>query len=150
MLEVLDSGGEVSFITAGTSMMPLLRDRQDKVVLSKQKLCHRKNDVVFYQRDNGQYVLHRIISAKNGQYILRGDNQSISEYGISDKHIIATAIAFERNNKLIKITDFKYKSYCFLLPVIRSFRKVYRFFISTLIKINQTIKKIFNRKRCDM
>lgn len=149
MLEVLNSGGEVSFTTAGISMMPLLRDRCDKVVLSKPRSVPCKNDVAFYQRDNGQYVLHRIISSKNGEYVLRGDNQSVLEYGITNKHIIAIAVAFERNGKLIKCSDFKYKLYCFLLPVIRFFRNAYRFLLNVLIKIKQIRRKIFSRERCD-
>ena len=150
MLEVLNSGGEVSFITAGISMMPLLRDRCDKVFLSKPKQKPKKNDVVFYQRENGQYVLHRIISVKNGEYVLRGDNQSVCEYGITDKHIIAVAVAFERNGKHIKCSDLKYKLYCFFLPVIRFFRSVHTSVIRALRKLNQKRKRFFNKKRCDL
>lgn len=150
MLEVLNSGGEVAFITAGISMMPLLRDRRDKVILSKPKFNFNKNDVIFYQRDNGQYVLHRIVSIKNGEYILRGDNQFVLEHGITDKHIIAVAVGFERNGKLIKCSDINYRLYCLTLPIIRFFRNTYRVFINVLRKFNQKRKKIFNAgERCD-
>lgn len=125
MMEVLDAGGEVSFITAGVSMMPLLRDRRDKVVLSKPKSAPKKNDVIFYQRDDGSYVLHRIIDVNNGEYTLRGDNQWELEYGITEKNIIAIAVGFYRNDKHIRCADFKYRFYCFSLPVIRFFKRVY-------------------------
>lgn len=123
--EVLDAGGEVTFITAGISMMPLLRDRQDKVILSKPKSAPIKNDVIFYQRNDGTYVLHRIIDVYNGEYTLRGDNQWQKEHGITEKNIIAIAVGFYRNNKHIRCTDFNYRFYCFSLPVIRFFKRVY-------------------------
>lgn len=124
MTEVLDSGGKVAFITSGFSMMPLLRNGCDKVILSKPESAPKKKDVIFYQRDDGNYVLHRIVSVKNGQYTLRGDNQWVLEYGITEKHIIAIAVGFERNGKLINCSDFKYKLYCFALPIIRVLKRL--------------------------
>ena len=140
MTEVLESGGEVSFITAGTSMLPLLRDRCDKVILVKNKNMPQKNDVVFYKRDDGQYVLHRIVGVKKDKFIIRGDNLWSNEHGITTKHIIAIATAFERNGKLIKCTDFKYKLYCFCLPVIRFFKRPKLSVINLLIKIKLKTK----------
>ena len=122
-------------------MMPLLRHRRDKVVLIKPKSAPKKKDVVFYQRDDGQYVLHRIAAVKNGEYIMRGDNQWCLEYGITSKHIIAVATAFERNGKVIKCSSFKYKMYCLLLPVIRFFKKIKNSITKILIKINHLRKK---------
>ena len=125
MAEVLDSGGKVAFITSGFSMMPLLRNGCDKVILSKPISAPKKNDVIFYRRDDGNYVLHRIVSIKDGKYTLRGDNQWVLEHGITDKHIIAVAVGFERNGKLLNCTDFNYKLYCLALPVIRLRMKIF-------------------------
>ena len=146
MTEILENGGRVTFTTKGRSMMPLLDDGKDKVVLSKPESPLKKKDVIFYQRDDGQYVLHRIIKIYNNQYITRGDNQWELEYGIMDKNIIAVAVAFERKGKLIKCTDWRYKTYCNLLPFTRTFNKIYSFVIKILKKINQKRKSVFNKK----
>ena len=140
MLEVLEAGGEVSFVTAGISMMPLLRNRRDKVVLRKPSEPLRKKDVIFYRRENGQFVLHRIVGIKDGKYILRGDNQWEKEYGITDKNIIARAQAFLRaGSRVVPIDCVRYRLYCFFLPLIRFCRKpVY----STLRLTDFVIKKV--------
>ena len=125
MTEVLNSGGKVAFVTSGYSMMPLLRNKCDKVILSKTTSTPKKNDVIFYRRDDGNYVLHRIVSVKNGEYTLRGDNQWVLENGITQKHIIAVAVGFERNGKLIKCSGLKYRLYCLSLPLIRLRKRLF-------------------------
>ena len=127
-------------------MLPLLADGRDKVFLSKPKSTLKKNDVVFYQRNDGQYVLHRIIRINDDELVMRGDNQRVNEYGISLKNVIAIATAFERKGKYIHCSDFRYKSYCFFLPVTRFFRKIYAALIKSLKKINQKRKRLFNKK----
>ncbi|MBQ2570147.1 MAG: S24/S26 family peptidase, partial [Ruminococcus sp.] len=61
ILEKLDAGGNVTFTPNGTSMLPMLRDGEDVVVLSKPKGRLHLFDVALYRRDNGQYVLHRVL-----------------------------------------------------------------------------------------
>ena len=59
--ETLAESGEVSFVSAGVSMLPTIRDRKDTVTLVSPQGKLKKGDVPFYQRDNGQYILHRVI-----------------------------------------------------------------------------------------
>ena len=110
MREVIESGGEFTFFPHGSSMLPLIREGVDKVVLVKPRDI-KLGDVVFYQRDNGQFVLHRIVKIKNGDYIMCGDNQCTLEYGITDNHILAKMKAFVRDGKTIDETNKKYRRY---------------------------------------
>ena len=131
--EVLSSGGEVSFITAGTSMLPMLRNRQDKVVLIKPHRQLRKYDIPLYRRDNGRFILHRILGQNERGYILAGDNQCLREYGITDRQIIAVVKGFYRNGKYISCRLSKgYRLYCItwtaLFPVRKIILKVIHFF----------------------
>ena len=64
MKEVIESGGEFTFYPHGISMLPLIRQGVDQVVLVKAENI-KLGDVVFYLRDNGQFVLHRIVKIKN-------------------------------------------------------------------------------------
>ena len=59
--ERLEAGETVEFMPRGVSMLPLLRQGRDAVVLSPLPERLRKYDVVLYRRRNGQYVLHRIV-----------------------------------------------------------------------------------------
>ena len=61
--ESLSQGKSVRFSPRGTSMLPLLRQGKDQVILSPVIGKLHRFDLPFYQRDDGQYVLHRIVKA---------------------------------------------------------------------------------------
>lgn len=128
--ETLSESGEVSFVSAGVSMMPTIRDRKDVVTLVKPQGRLKKGDVPFYQRDNGQYVLHRVVYVNGDTYVLRGDNQWENEYNIRHDQIIGVLYSFDRNGKTHKVTDADYKLYVKLLPLVRYVRKYYYLFKS--------------------
>ena len=77
--EVISSGGEFRLFHKGTSMMPLLRQGIDSVVLVSPDDI-KKNDILLYKRSNGQFVMHRAIKIKNDEYIMCGDNQYEHEH----------------------------------------------------------------------
>lgn len=55
-----EEGKVVSMLIAGTSMTPFLGHQRDYIYFEKPKRDLKKGDMVFYQRDSGQYVMHRI------------------------------------------------------------------------------------------
>ena len=65
IIEKLDQGGTVTFTPNGSSMLPMLRDGEDVVMLKKPEGRLRLFDVALYKRENGQYVLHRVIDFSN-------------------------------------------------------------------------------------
>lgn len=138
MKEVIESGGEFTFKPNGVSMMPLIRQGIDEVVLVKAENI-KVGDAVFYQRDNGQFVLHRIVKEKKGKYVMCGDNQFILEYGITDKHILAKMKAVIRDGQVIDETNKEYRKYIKGLP-FRRFKKKTRNFLS------RVKAKIFKKK----
>ena len=141
MKEVLKSGGEVSFVTAGFSMLPMLRNRTDKVVLVKPEGRLKKYDVPFYVRPDGNFVLHRIIGFEKDGYITRGDNQKDTERGVKDEQVIAVLKSFYRNGRHIKCTDFKYRCYCLFLPLVRLYRlNLYPIYVKAVTPFVKTNK----------
>lgn len=111
---VLESGGEFRIYPKGTSMLPLIRAGQDSVCLEKPKGDLKRNDIAFYLRDNGEYVLHRVIKAEKGQYTMCGDNQITLEKGIENRHIIGYATKIYRGTKLVTAEKAGYRMYLFL------------------------------------
>lgn len=95
-------------------MLPLLVQERDSVILIKPDGALKKNDIAFYLRDNGQYVLHRVISCNDGKYVMCGDNQLQLEYDIEEKHIIGVVRSFNRKGKDISVNAPLYKLYLFL------------------------------------
>lgn len=120
--EQLSAGKTVRFSPRGVSMLPMLRQGRDKVVLSPVTGRLKKYDLPLYQRDNGQYVLHRIVGVGE-TYTCIGDNQYEQEYGIRRDQIIAVATAFTREDRQIPVTDFAYQVYCRVWHWIRPVRR---------------------------
>lgn len=86
--EVVSTDGEFRLYPKGTSMLPLIRQGKDSVILVKPSLLSSK-DIVLYKRSNDQFVLHRIIKINGDDLILCGDNQSELEKGIKSTDVIA-------------------------------------------------------------
>lgn len=113
---------QVAITVTGNSMSPFLKDKRDKAVLSPITRTPQKDDVVLYLRDNGTYVLHRIFKVKENEYIMLGDAQVYLEKGITDRHIIAVATAFERKGKQLNCNNFLYLCYIKLWRFLYPFR----------------------------
>lgn len=105
--EALEQGKQVKFKIRGNSMYPVLIEQRDSVFL-KKKNKYKKYDIILYKRNNGHYVLHRIVGTKKGAFKLCGDNQTEIEYPIYHEQIVAAADSLERKGKIIAADDFKY------------------------------------------
>lgn len=128
ILEQFSAGGsEVQFTPKGKSMLPMLRDEKDTVVLSKPDGKLKKYDLPLYKRDDGKYVLHRVIRVEeDGTYTMCGDNQVRPEQGIRDDQIIGVVTSYIKNGKQRSCSYPGYRMYChmwiFLLPLRREKR----------------------------
>ena len=109
--EQLAAGHDVRFSPQGISMLPMLRQGIDSVVLSPLPQRLRKYDLPLYQRANGQYILHRVIRAGR-TYTCMGDNQFVPEPGLTHDQMIAVVTAFYRGSRKISVTDPGYRLYC--------------------------------------
>lgn len=139
--EVIESGGEFRLFPRGTSMMPLLRQGKDSVILIKSETAPQKRDILFYKRSSGQFVLHRIVGlSKDGSYVLCGDNQTALEKGITDEMIIATVSAVYRDERRIEKNTFGRKIYEFFWCIM-PLRKLVFFSRRVLSKVKRMFKK---------
>ena len=103
--EILKSEGKLIALNSGTSMMPLLRQGRDVMVIERRgKERLKKYDPVLYKSD-GRYVLHRIIEVRPDDYVIVGDNCRIKEYGIKDEDILGKLTGVIRNGKREIKTD---------------------------------------------
>lgn len=123
--ERLAAGETVKFSPEGISMLPMLMPGRDSVVLSPVKAPLRRGDLPLYQRKNGQYVLHRVISAGE-QYTCCGDNQVDLEHGIEHGQVIAVVSSFTRKGKCISVDAPVYRAYCCLWMASRPLRYTWR------------------------
>ena len=123
--EALAAGKSVTFSPRGTSMLPMLCQGRDSVTLSPLPEKLEKYDLVLYRRENGQYVLHRIV--KTGQtFTCMGDNQFEEETGLRHDQMIGLVTAFYRGNRRITVTDPIYWIYCRIWQYSRPARHFWR------------------------
>lgn len=117
---------------SGNSMSPFLRHGKDTIYISKITDELKKGDIVFYTRDSGQYVLHRICRVHNGTYDIIGDGQNIIEPGIRRDQIFAIVNQVERNGKILKkgnfLWDFFQKVWIRVIPLRPYLRRIYSVF----------------------
>lgn len=123
--ERLAAGQTVRFSPRGISMLPMLRQGIDSVVLSPLPDKLRKYDLPLYQRRNGQYVLHRIVKAEK-TYTCIGDNQFDLELGLERGQMIALVTAFYRKDKLWRCDSPIYRLYCTFWHHSRPLRHFWR------------------------
>ena len=139
MEEEINSGKTVRFAPRGTSMLPMLRQGIDTVVLKKAPEKLNKYDLPLYMRENGQFVLHRVIGKDKNGYIMRGDNQCVRERGIGDANILANVSGFYRGDTFVLCDNNEYKKYCIKVVKKQNIKYV-------IVKIKQVIKKILRIK----
>lgn len=113
--EELEKRGRLVYKNVGTSMLPLIRQGKDIIVISKPEGRLKKYDVPLYRRDSGQYVLHRILKVRENDYVTCGDNQWRREYGVTDGQIIGLLTSVVRGGrKEIPVTSRAYRLYVHL------------------------------------
>lgn len=109
--ECLSAGQKVKFSPRGVSMLPMLRQGRDTVTLSPVTGQLKKYDLPLYRRDDGKFVLHRIV-AVGENYTCVGDNQFDLEKNVRQDQIIAVVTSFTRDEREIPVTDPVYQCYC--------------------------------------
>ena len=143
--EVLSSGGEFNIFPKGVSMLPLIVQDRDSVVLKRDfDNIARKHDIAFYRRTNGQFVLHRVMKVcDDNTYIMCGDNQIAYEENVSGACIIGVVSGIVRNGKKIDLDGFAYSAYVFLWTKM-FIRKPMIFMIKAVRKSVRIIRGIFS------
>ena len=109
--DILAGDGKLIYTCVGTSMLPMLRQRRDMVIVRRPQGALRKYDVPLYRRDSGKCILHRIVKIRPDGYVLCGDNQWRREYGVTDRQIIGVLTGFVRDGREISVTDRRYRLY---------------------------------------
>ncbi|MBR4172782.1 MAG: S24/S26 family peptidase, partial [Clostridia bacterium] len=74
----LNESGAIVYTNVGVSMLPLIRENRDILIIKKAEKL-KKYDVVLFKRRNvkgrGEYVLHRIVKILgDDKFFIAGDN----------------------------------------------------------------------------
>lgn len=136
---ILEEGKEVPLVVTGNSMMPFLIDRRDQVLIKRIERPLKKGDIAFFQRENGQYIMHRIHFMRKddrtgeNQFYFIGDGQETIEGPIKEIQIFGVITGVLRKGKYLDEHTFTW----------RFFKNIWRYVIpfrSLIIKIYSLFK----------
>lgn len=114
--EVLERDGRLVYTNVGVSMLPLIREGKDVLMIEKcDVLTLKKYDVVLFRRKNiigrGEYVLHRILKVfSHNRFWIVGDNCTEGEIVDSDM-ILGVLKGLSRDNKSVNLNGIRYRLY---------------------------------------
>lgn len=127
--ELTEQGKEVSLLISGNSMFPFLVHQRDYISFRKPTRKLRKGDMVFYQRKNGQYIMHRICGVKPEGYYIVGDAQQLIEGPVEESQIFAIVTRVKRKEKWIGPDSLFWKFFEYvwirLIPIRHILMKLY-------------------------
>lgn len=134
---LIDKGAYIG-PTVGVSMLPMLKNRRDTVVIRPKTERLKRLDVALYKRGDA-YVLHRVLEQTETGYIIRGDN-CYSDEIVPEETVIGVLTEFFRKGKHIYCTDEKYIAYA--NKRLKTY-KTRRFFVLIKLRIRRVLAKIF-------
>ena len=129
--DLVNEGKECRLLISGSSMAPFLVHERDSIIFSKPQRELQRGDMVFYQRETGQFVMHRILHVKpEGLYIV-GDAQTEIEGPVNPSQVFAVVTKAQRKGKWIGPGDFWWwffrTVWLRLVPVLKFILKLYPF-----------------------
>lgn len=116
--EVLEKKGYLTYTNVGVSMLPLLRENRDVMVIHKRGRERLKPlDAVLYVRPHvkgrGHYVMHRILKVLEDGYWIVGDNCISGEY-VKEEQVLGILTGVIRDGRQIDFRGLKYRAYLYL------------------------------------
>lgn len=135
--EILEQKGWLVYKTRGISMLPMLHENQDLVMIKPLKGRLKKYDVALYKRGEA-YVLHRVIGVRRDGYNIRGDNTYAVEK-VPEEAVIGVLTSFIREGKEYKVTDIRYLLYERIWNTIYPLRVMYRYCFNFARKIAEKL-----------
>ena len=142
--EELEQNGTLVFPNKGTSMMPLLRENRDLMVIEKKGPGRlKKYDAVLYKRDD-TYVMHRILKVRDRDYWIVGDHCRVGEF-VKDEQILGVLKQVVRDGRTIRTTDPCYQVYVHLWCDFFPVRSTLLFLKAAALKAGRLVKRLGKR-----
>lgn len=108
--EVMDAGGAFRLYPRGKSMLPLLVEGEDSIELGAAE-PYAVGDVLLYRRENGQFVLHRLIAVQKDGLVFCGDHQRDLEYGVPKSAVLAKMCGYYKGEVHHTVEEADYLRY---------------------------------------
>ncbi len=137
--DTLEKGGEVKLPVKGISMYPLICSGRDYVIIRKSDTVGRY-DIVLYTREDGSFILHRIVGSNKQGYKLAGDLETKKEFGVTADNILAKVHTVIRGERVISTDSFWYKVYSRIWVWLMPLRPAMIWLYRLVVKIRKKFK----------
>lgn len=130
LMDLLRQGKRVSLTVTGNSMSPFLIHGRDQISFRQPDGPLKRGDMVFFQRRDGAYIMHRILRVdQDGSYTVVGDGQQFPEGPVASEQVFAVVDRVCRKGRWIGPGDFWWDFFAGpwlrLLPLRPLLRKIY-------------------------
>lgn len=133
--ELIENGQKVKMTVTGNSMLPFLMEGRDSVELSKssfEEICI--DDMVLIQREDGAYVMHRVLRKESDHFYMVGDAQTWIEGPLKPEQLKAKITAIYHKKTRVDANNRWYKLlislWRVLLPqravILKAMKRVYK------------------------
>lgn len=140
--QMLSDGYDVEFTVTGNSMWPLLSNKRDSVIISScDKQAIKLGDTVLYCPIHEKYLLHRIVSVKNGKFSAAGDGNCFYDGTFSTDCIVGKVTTYIRKGKKYSADSFAMRMWSFCWRSLFPLRKMLLWFLR---KISSLKRKFAN------
>ena len=104
MNAVLEKNKPIRFKASGSSMSPFIRDGDIITIKSKKNYhIHCGDIVIFNHPTSNKLAVHRVISRKARNYLIKPDNGNKPDGWVNLKNIFGYVIQVERRNRNIRL-----------------------------------------------
>ncbi len=136
--DVLERGEPLIYRVTGYSMLPMLKENRDIVIIEKPESRLKKYDVALFRYED-HYVLHRVVRVKKDRYITRGDNNLNSET-VPDGAVLGVLTSFVQDGRKISVSDDEYAAYYKKRLRLYPLRFIYRKLRGLSIRVKRALK----------
>ncbi|HEX2946628.1 MAG TPA: S24/S26 family peptidase [Clostridia bacterium] len=113
--ELLKNNQKVRLTVTGDSMVPFLRENTDSVELSSAAFKDlRFGQITLIKRDNGLYILHRLVRKKKDCFYIAGDAQIYIEGPLFPNHLVAVVTNVWRGDRCISPSNLLWQTLSFI------------------------------------
>lgn len=127
--ELVKEGNEVSLLITGSSMTPFLFHEKDTVCFKTPDRPLKRGDMVFFQRDDGRFVMHRICRVRPEGYYIVGDAQTEIEGPVREDQIFGLITKVQRRGKWLGPDAFWWRFFAtvwlWIIPIRPMIMKTY-------------------------
>lgn len=140
--EILEKNGTACITVTGMSMYPFLRENIDSVEISHaglKNICH--GDIVLIQREDGQYILHRVIWKNTNAFYIVGDAQQWIEGPLLPDRLIGVVTAVWRRDRRIQCKNIGWLALSWIWILLLPFRGLIRKAYIVLRKLTKRARR---------